>query len=945
MTQQFSLPAEASAQAGWYTKEIPEIFAILHSGEHGLTKEKAAEYLKEYGLNKLPEGRVDSFPVIFLRQFQSPLIYILLAASMVVFAMGETIDGSIILAVLLFNAIVGTIQEGKAQNTLRALKKFVETKATVLREGKELIISDNEVVPGDIIILQEGEKIPADARIIAATNLKIDEAALTGESEPVHKNSDILLARRLVRQSLGVGGSLGVGRRKADLPPHLCIGGGDLPTAEQKNMIFKGTHILAGNGKAIVVATGVETVIGKISKEIAAIDTEIPLKTNIRYLSRLIIITVVSISVLLFLLGIVSGKSVKEMFTTVVSLSVSIIPEGLPIVMTLVLATGVWRMSKRNALVKKLQAVEALGQARIIAVDKTGTITKNEMVIQKVYVDGKFFEVGGIGYEPKGEIKLDGGVIDSVNHPELLFAGKIAAFCANARVMFSETDKVWRVAGDPTEAAMLVLSSKLGFHKDDLERESPLVSEIPFDYKLKYHATIHRLDGQKFLTVVGAPEVVLNLSQKIWRAGKSQHLSNEEKQRLESIFLSMSQEGLRVVALAETREAPEILAPEEIKSLTFVGFFGMKDALRPEVAGAMQKAISAGIRVVMITGDHKVTAQAIAKEAGIYPYTKDFGVGVYQDNDTILTGQDIDAFSDDELSLKLVRTSVFARVTPEHKLRIIKAYKARGEIVAMTGDGVNDAPSLVAADLGVAMGKIGTEVAKEASDIVLLDDNFGSIVSAIEEGRSIYKTIKKVILYLFSTSWGEALTITGALLLGYPLPLLPAQIIWLNFVTDGFLDVALAMEPKEEGLLRGNFERPKKYLVDKLMVQRIFVMAFPMMIGTLFLFKGHFENDIAKAWTISLTTLAVFQWLNAWNCRHESKSIFQMNPFSNKFLVGATLIIISLQFLVIYNPLMQKFLRTTPLELSEWLVIIPIAASIVLVEEIRKFFYRKKIAT
>ena len=891
----------------WHSKTLPEIFQTLRSGEHGLTREEATERLKKYGFNKLPEEKVDGLLIIFLRQFQSPLIYILLAASMIVFAMGETIDGSIILAILLFNAIVGTIQEGKAQNTLRALKKFVETKATVLREGKELIIPDSEVVLGDIIILQEGEKVPADARIISSANLKIDEAALTGESEPVHKIADTL---------------------ERD----------DLSTAEQKNMIFKGTHILAGNGKAIVVATGIETVIGKISKEIAVIDTEIPLKTNIRYLSRLIIIIVASISTLLFLLGIVSGKSVKEMFATVVSLSVSIIPEGLPIVMTLVLATGVWRMSKRNALVKKLQAVEALGQARIIAVDKTGTITKNEIVIQKVYlpagkagVDGKFFDVGGVGYEPKGEIKLDGNVVNSVNHPELLFAGKIGLFCANARVMFSEEEKVWRVSGDPTEAAMLVLAEKLGLNKDDLERESPLVNEIPFDYKLKYHATIHKTGDQKILTVVGAPEVILGLSQ----------ISKEQKHELESVFLSMSREGLRVVALAESRDAPEMLTPEEIKSLTFVGFFGMKDALREEVAEAMQKAVSAGIRVVMITGDHKVTGQAIAEEAGIY-----------KDGDIVLTGQDIDGFSDAELSEKLASTSVFARVTPEHKLRIIKAYRARGETVAMTGDGVNDAPSLVAADLGVAMGKIGTEVAKEASDIVLLDDNFGSIVSAVEEGRSIYKTIKKVILYLFSTSWGEALTIIGALLLGFPLPLLPAQIIWLNFVTDGFLDVALAMEPKEEGLLRGNFERPKKYLVDKLMAQRMFIMAVPMMIGTLFLFKGYlpagqagFEADLTKAWTISLTTLAIFQWFNAWNCRHESKSIFQMNLFSNKFLVGATFTVIFLQLLVVYNPLMQKFLRTAPLESSEWLIIVLIAASIVLVEEIRKFFYRRRIVT
>ncbi|MDP3763429.1 MAG: HAD-IC family P-type ATPase, partial [bacterium] len=464
--------------------------------------------------------------------------------------------------------------------------------------------------------------------------------------------------------------------------------------------------------------------------------------------------------------------------------------------------------------------------------------------------------------------------------------------------------------------------------------------------KLKYHATVHKTDStnlsaskQDFLTVVGAPEVLLSLSQKIWRGGKSYRLSNEEKQGLEATFLAMSQEGLRVIALAESREVSGVVSSETINDLTFVGFFGMKDALRPEVRDAMQKATSAGIRVVMITGDHKTTAQAIAKEAGIY-----------KDGDSTLTGEEIDILSHAELSLKLARTSVFARVTPEHKLRIIMAYKARGEIVAMTGDGVNDAPSLIAADLGVAMGKIGTEVAKEASDIVLLDDNFGSIVSAVEEGRNIYKTIKKVILYLFSTSWGEALTITGALLLGFPLPLLPAQIIWLNFVTDGFLDVALAMEPKEEGLLRGNFERPKKYLVDKLMARRMFIMALPMAIGTLYIFNGYLpigetgiETDLTKAWTISLTTLAVFQWFNAWNCRSESKSIFQMNPFSNKFLVGATVIVIFLQFIALHTPFLQKVLHTVPLEFSEWLVIIPIAASVVVVEEIRKFFYRRKL--
>jgi Ca2+-transporting ATPase len=387
---------------------------------------------------------------------------------------------------------------------------------------------------------------------------------------------------------------------------------------------------------------------------------------------------------------------------------------------------------------------------------------------------------------------------------------------------------------------------------------------------------------------------------------------------------------LRVVAGAVREQAPSTLAPDALHGLTFVSFIGMQDALRPEVAGAMERAAAAGIKVVMITGDHKLTAQAIAKEAGIYA-----------DGDGILTGEEIDAMSDAHLSASLDDTSVFARVTPEHKMRIINAYKKRKEIVAMTGDGVNDAPPLVAADLGVAMGKIGTEVAKEAADIVLLDDNFGSIVSAVEEGRSIYKTIKKVMLYLFSTSLGEVFVITGALLLGMPLPVLAAQIIWLNLVTDGFLDVALAMEPKEKDLLSGKFSKPSRYIVDGLMVRRMILMALPMMFGTLFLFSGYFEDDIAKAWTISLTTLAMFQWFNAWNCRSESKSIFQMDFFSNKFLLGATVVVIVLQVLAVYTPVLQSILRTVPLTLGEWLMIVPIAISIVLVEEFRKYLGKK----
>lgn len=886
-------------EPSWHALSSATALDKLGSGERGLAPAEALGRLERYGLNALPEEKPRSPFALFFAQFRSPLIYVLLAASAIIFAIGEPVDGSIILAILFFNAVVGMIQEGKAQHALRALKTFVRTNATVLREGEEFIIADREVVPGDVILIQAGEKIPADARIMLSQNLKIDESSLTGEAEPVNKIADALSSVALV-------------------------------TADQKNMVFKGTNAVAGSATAVVVATGLSTVIGKIAKQISAIDTEVPLKANIRSLSRAIIVIAASLSAAIFVIGIASGHSVKEMFTTVVSLSVSIIPEGLPIVMTLVLATGVWRMSKRHALVKKLQAVEALGQARVIAVDKTGTITKNELVVRAVLADGALFRVGGSGYEPSGDITRNGVAVDPAMHEGLLILGRASTLFAAARLSFAKAEREWRIAGDPTEAAALVFGEKLGFRKDEVLIESPLIAEIPFDYALKYHATVHGAPAGPVLTVAGAPEVVLALSTRIHLSGKEHTLSKQEAEALEAEFITMSSKGLRVLAVAVRRGFHSELTPGAVGELSFIGFLGMQDTLRDEVADALRRAEDAGIRVVMVTGDHKVTARAIAAEAG-----------VYHEGDGILTGAEIDELYDAELAKRLATTSVFARVTPEHKMRIITAYKNLGEVVAMTGDGVNDAPSLVAADLGVAMGKIGTEVAKEAADIVLLDDNFGSIISAIEEGKSIYRTIKKVVLYLFSTSLGEVLTITAALLLGYPLPLLAAQIIWLNFVTDGFLDVALAMEPKERGLLSERFARPARYLVDRLMAVRMLVMAVTMMLGTLFLFREYVGIDFDKALTISLTTLAVFQWFNAWNCRSETRSIFAMNPLSNRFLIGATAIVIMLQILAVYTPFLQGVLHTVPLALSDWLIIIPVAASIIVAEEARKFLARR----
>lgn len=886
----------------WHSETAEQVLEKLGGTSQGLGAREAADRLVRYGPNTLPEKKPTSWAVLFLGQFNSALIYILIASAVAVYLMGETADAVIIAAVLVFNAIVGVIQEGRAQNTLRALRRFAETKATVLRDGSEIIVPDREVVPGDIVVLREGEKVPADLRVITTQNLTIDEASLTGESTPVHKIS---------------------------APIH----GHEISPAEQKNMAFKGTTIVAGHGTAVVVATGIATEIGKIAEEISEIDTEIPLKANIRNLSRAIIIAVVVISTVMFVAGIATGESARTMFGAAVSLAVSIIPEGLPVVITLVLATGVWRMSKRNALVKKLQAVEALGQARVIAVDKTGTITMNEMVVREVWTEGKTYEVGGTGYEPKGDISVDGTVVDAANHPEILYAAKSVALCADARLSYSEEGRRWQVAGDPTEAALLVFARKIGFRKEDLLNESPVAAEIPFDYRLKYRAAVHKAEGGNLMTVIGAPETLFDLSTMIRRGGKDKPMSADDRKEMEKTFDRMSRQGQRVIAVAARSHGSDELVQSAVTGLSFVGLVGMKDPLRLKVAEAMRRAAEAGIRVVMITGDHKITAQAIATEAGIF-----------HDGDKVMTGDEIEKLAESDLPAEIAKVSVFARVTPEHKMRIVTAFKKRGEIIAMTGDGVNDAPSLVAADLGVAMGVIGTEVAKEAADIVLLDDNFGSIVSAVEEGRNIYKTIKKVILYLFSTSLGEVLTIVGALFIGLPLPLLASQIIWLNFVTDGFLTVAMAMEPKEEGLLSGTFERPKKYLVDKLMIERMIYMATPMMLGTLLLFNIYAADEIAKAWTISLTTLAVFQWFNAYNCRSEKKSVFASNPFSNIYLTGAMVLVVGLQFLAVYAPFMQKILHTVPLSLADWLIIIPVSMSIIVVEEIRKLFHRRNTA-
>ena len=879
----------------FYNQNIEEIYKQLSSNITGLSQKQIISIRQKYGENKLPEEKHITYLQIFFNQFKSPLIYILLISALIVLLLGDNESAIVIGVVLLLNSVIGTFQEGKAQTTLNALKKFVSTKATVLRDNTEIIIEDFELVPGDIILLTEGDKVPSDARIISQEGVKVDESALTGESDSVIKFIDVLTEKNLQPQ-------------------------------DQKNMVFRGTYVVGGNAKAIVVATGVNTLIGKISVKLQTLDTDLPLKAQIKSLSKILIGIVLCMILIIFFIGIYSGIETIDMFSIVVAVAVSAIPEGLPVVVTLILATGVSRMTKRNALVKNLQAVEALGQADIIAVDKTGTITLNQMQAMEVYVSSGLYKITGQGYEPKGIVEQNGEMINFNEREDIILAGKICSLTADAHISFSEEKNIWqRVSGDPTEVAMLVFSQKLGFDKKTEENENPKIVEIPFSSSTRFHATVNSVKGRNTFFIAGAPEVLINSSVDIYSNSGKINLSEEKKNDILKNMKSMSSRGLRIIALAISDHDISDVNSSEIPKLTFVGLLGIEDAIRSEVYDAVDRAKSAGIKVVMITGDHVDTAKAIATD-----------VGIYKEGDHILTGKDLSELNPSELKLKIVHTSIFARVTPDHKMAIINAYKSAGLVIAMTGDGVNDALSLASADLGVSMGKMGTEVAKEASDIVLLDDNFGSIVYAVEEGRNIYRTIKKVLMYLLSTGLGEIFAIGGAMILGLEMPFSASQIIWLNFVTDGFLVVALAFEPKDKSLLSQKMRKSDQKLINKEMLLRMFIMGFVMMIGTIILFNNYLVEGFLKASTIALTVLAVYQWFNAFNCRSDSRSIFRTNFFSNKYLIFAFMVVIILQSIAVYTKPFNKFLGTTPINYADWIIVVGVALSIIFVDEVYK---------
>lgn len=841
---------------------------------HGLSAQEAVQRLTTYGLNKLPEGKKVSLLQTFISQFTNPLIYILLIAATIIFFIGSPLDAMIISGVLFFNAIVGTIQEGRAHNILESLSSFIKSDAIVIRDGKKHIVPDTQLVPGDIIQLSEGEKIPADARIIESNNLVIDESMLTGESIGIKKQSNPLAA--------------------------------DMPIHDQTNMVFRGTYVLSGFGTAIITATGAATEIGKLGSAVQEIETDTPLKQEVENLSHSILLFIFGICSFLFIFGLLLGKSFTELLVMLTALFICVIPEGLPLVLTITLVTGAFRMAQRNVLVKRLQAVEGLGRADVIIIDKTGTLTRNELIVTQVITQDQNYTVTGQGYKDDGAVLVNGKKVT----PDATL-NLIATACVlldRSEKEFDEKKDLYTIKGEPIEAALGVFGKKVTPTITDYNR----VGHIPFTTTARLQAGIFEHDNNLLYFVIGAPEALFEKT-----SPTSIAIFKQE-------FETLAKTGHRVIAVGvrtEPLQQPGTTIPDD---LTILGLLAIQDTVRPDAKQSISDARDAGLRVIMATGDHIDTATFIAQQ-----------VGIFHPGDRIIDGATLDKLSDQELDRQLATTSVYARVTPEQKLRLVRAFQEQGHTVAMTGDGVNDAPSLVAADLGIGMGLIGTEVAKQASDMILLDDSFGSVVAAIKEGRHVFYTLRRIILYFFTTNLGEVLIVLFALLANLPLPITAAQILWLNLITDGFLDAALTMEAHEPGLLKKHAFR-QKHLVDRTMIIKLLYMSIPMGIGSLFVFLMYYQTNLTHARTMVLVTMAMYQWFNAWNCRSENLSIFTLGLFSNRWLLLATGFVFALQLFLLNNHVMQSIFDTMPLSLHDWGLIIAITCPLLIVEEIRK---------
>ena len=885
----------------YHTKTKEEIFKELSTSEKGLSNKEAKKRMEHYGLNEISKKKKTPAIFIFLKQFNSPLIYILFTAMVISFIFAHLVDGYVILAVVLINASVGFVQERKAERAIDALKKLIVSYAKVLRENGMIKIPASQLVPGDIISLEEGDKIPADARLIEIKNFRTQESSLTGESLPTEKSLKIL--------------------------------DGAVSLGDKINMVFTGTIVVSGDARAVVVATADKTEMGKVAESIQEIiQPRIHFNEKVSQLAVQMASFAIIGAGLTFIIGYFLNKlEFFDIFLFTIASLVSGIPEGLPAVLIIVLAIGARRMAKRSAVIKHLPAVETLGVATIIATDKTGTLTQNSMTVEKIITSEGEFGVTGNGWEPIGRFYSDEKPISPLKISTLQKIISISALCNKGNLLRKGTG--YEIIGDPTEVALLVLAKKANLDKKRAEEK--IVDDLAFNSELKLRATLIKSKDKKQIYSVGAFENILKSSTSFLRDNKSMRLSDNEKRLFMNKAESLAEKGMRVLALAY-KDVPfniNSISNKSINRLIFVGVVGMKDPPRKDIKESIQKAQKAGIRVIMKTGDHKDTAIAIAKEIGLVKSGQKL---------LALTEEELDKMSELEFSKAVKEIDIFARVTPKMKMRIVKELQEQGHIVAMTGDGVNDAPALKIADIGVAMGIIGTDVARESSEIVLTDDNFSSIVNAIEEGRIVFQNVRQTSFFLITTNVAEDVTIVSSLAMKSPLPLLPIQLLYLNFVTDTFNGMALAMEPGHNDVLNHPPRDKKEKILNKELIPFLILMAGLMALGTIPLFKHFLPYSLEKARTVAFVSMSMFQWFNVLNMRSLRKSLFKIGIFSNKYIVLSLSISLLLLLSVIYLPWVSNIFQFIPLSLGEFLIITIVTSSIFITGEIYKFLrYRE----
>lgn len=879
----------------WWTLSEQEIADHLKTDLHsGLKSEEIAMRRKQHGYNELPEPKKISLFKLLLAQFSSFIILVLIAAAIIAGILGEWVDATAIGVIVLLNGIIGFFQEYRAEKSIALLRKMANPTSKVVRGGILQNISSRELVPGDLLLLEAGDRVPADGRIIQATELSTQEAALTGESVSIHKMSSFLSSSE------------------------LTIG-------DRKNMSFMGTTVVTGKGYMIVTEIALKTELGKIASLLQEQKEEkTPLQIRLAELGKRLVWMCLGIIAVVFILGLLRGTPFIEDLLISVSLAVAAIPEGLPAVVTVALAIGVRKMAKRNALVRRLASVETLGCTTVICTDKTGTLTQNEMVVRSFWVNRQFIEVTGIGYKPEGTFEINHQQIDSHTIPELMLALKIGILCNNAGLYQDKESKAWTVAGDPTEGALLVAGGKADLFKESLDKTNPILGEIPFDSERKRMGIARQTESGSLLFVKGAPDIILNLS----TAAES-----DRKEILEANAYLASQ-GLRVLGLAYKSLPQGVSIDRSLeKDLIFVGLVAMMDPPRPEVKQAIAICQKAGIRAVMITGDHKETAIAVAKE-----------LKMMTENSIAISGVDLEKMDDEELKKSVKNISVYARASAEHKIRIVHALRSQGEVVAMTGDGVNDAPAIKEADIGVAMGLTGTDVTKEASDMVILDDNFASIVNAVEEGRGIYDNIMKFVNYLLSSNIAELLVIFLGMLfsfkdpLGNPFVSLAAvQLLWLNLVTDGFPAIALGMDPVDPKAMERKPRRPNESIFSFNFSLQLFSTSILIALGTLFTCHYGLRTSAALAQTMALTTLVVLELVKVYTVRMP----YHLSLFSNPMVIIALISSLLLQLIILYVPPLQVVFKTVPLHFTEWGIILVVAAIIFLISIGLNHFFRR----